>query len=621
MIKNINAEKLEYGKLEKFNNKHTYKIINLTTNTELTLLLESDSLSITRALRTADGKITPSTLSLNFIAQANDIDNKILVKNFRRKYKEYPKIKWKDILTVEDKEEYLVSLGDIIEVYDYFYYVENENEPLKLFTGIVRDKKILDTFKKREISITLEDLTIKGYENKFSEDIFFEDYYIANNEEKEKSLLHIIAKDYLKIESEIENVKINDTFLKIPLVKFEKGKKIMEELGEIVRSIYGNIYITSQGKLKINSFLDKSYLEKTNITLGNKKGNYPILEFIEKVEIEPKENEVEVNFSNIKIKDESFIFSLMGQNVNIEEDDARIVIKANSPALEWWKIDFKDSIGINKKPVVKAYKYNGEVKEEIEYNEYILEWLDGRNAKVKFDNSKDYDVYLKEFKFKGQELIEFKNDTVSYSETINTIENKNTLNINYKYIYSQELALEIAKHTFYNQCRPYNTIKLKTNNIPFLELEDIITLDFNKYKGEYIVISITQTNLDCELVLRQYKEYEANDENFITIKSNNVNEEMLRSKAIIELEKDKFKMGEYEYNILQPLKINDFNVNLYNIYAYFKEIPLNVTGGVKAICEVIKENESFYIKVGIANSNNEIIQGGKAIWYAIRKGN
>lgn len=52
--------------------------------------------------------------------------------------------------------------------------------------------------------------------------------------------------------------------------------------------------------------------------------------------------------------------------------------------------------------------------------------------------------------------------------------------------------------------------------MPFLELEDIVHLDYNKYKGDYQIIAITQTNEYTELLLKLYREYQAYGENFIT---------------------------------------------------------------------------------------------------------
>ena len=85
------------------------------------------------------------------------------------------------------------------------------------------------------------------------------------------------SKDLLIADIKLEN----DEYIKIPLIKFEKGTKIMTIISELVRSVYGNIYVTSEGKLKINSAFDKRYINITDVTLGDKEGNSPILEFVE----------------------------------------------------------------------------------------------------------------------------------------------------------------------------------------------------------------------------------------------------------------------------------------------------------------------------------------------------
>ena len=62
--------------------------------------------------------------------------------------------------------------------------------------------------------------------------------------------------------------------------------------------------------------------------------------------------------------------------------------------------------------------------------------------------------------------------------------------------------------------------------------------------------------------------------------------------------------------------INTFNHKRYDIKAYINEIPLNLSGAVKTICEVVKNDNGFYIKVGVVNANNEVIGVGKATWIA-----
>lgn len=547
----VNEEYMNLAKDEYNNYQHKYKIINLTRNgMNLEPLLISESLRVNRFLRTARGTLTPNNVKLQFEGkQGNQQD--FLVKDFLNRYKDFPNMRWKDIITIEFIEEYLIKNQDIIEIIDIF-----NSKEITIFKGQVREVTRIDTDNRRTIDITIEDNTIKGYENTFSEEKVYENYYISNNNEKDKSILHILSKmiGFNDNELHIADVKLKGSeYIKIPLIKCEKGKKIMEEIAEIVRATYGNIYTLPNGELRITSDLDKSYIEDTKITIGSKDGNYPVLSFIENTEIQPKENKVEVKYNNVVKHDKQAVFILSGQNAVQNEDDAKIKIPKNSEGKEWWKIELNNVINIERTPHIVAYmieKITIGTKEEyttyeVEYTDYELVWEDnGLNAKLRFNNRDNFDIFIKEFKIYGNPITNFKDNSILYTE-IKGIKDYNLKQVSNKYINSKELATEIAKHTYYNECRTYSRVKLQTNNMPFLSLEDIVHLDYNKYKGDYQVIAITQTENYTELLLKLYREYQAYNENFITEITAKNNKDLINSKVnITKEEKEKITQND-----------------------------------------------------------------------------
>lgn len=555
MIK-VSEKYLELSKDEYNNYQHRYKIINLTRNNmDLEPLLISESLRVNRFLRTAQGTLTPNNVNLQFEGKQGTQQD-FLVKDFWNKYKDFPHMRWKDIVTIEFIEEYLIKNQDIIEIIDTF-----NDETITVFKGQVREVKRTDTDNRRTIDITIEDNTIKGYENTFGEEKVYENYYISNNSDKEKSILHVLARQIGFNDNELHIVDIKDTkknYIQIPLIKCKKGDKIMTEIAEIVRAVYGNIYTLPNGELKITSELDKSYLQDTKLTIGSKNGNYPTLSFIENVEIQPKENKAEVKYNNIVKQEKQAVFVLSGQNADFKNDDAKIKVSKNSKGSEWWKVEFNNVINIDKTPKIKAYKLvkasdKDYKQEEVEYSEFELIWEENsQNAKLKFNNSKDYDIFIKEFKIYGNPLLNFKDNSVLYTE-IKGLKDYNIKQVSNRYINSKELATEIAKHTYYNECRPYSRVKLQTNNMPFLELEDIVHLDYNKYKGDYQIIAITQTNEYTELLLKLYREYQAYGENFITEIIAKNNKGLIEPKVNITKE-EKQKIAENDKEI-QDLKV------------------------------------------------------------------
>lgn len=86
----------------------------------------------------------------------------------------------------------------------------------------------------------------------------------------------------------------------------------MEEIAQLVRSFYGNLYTIPNGNIRINTLLTVHILKKINITLGNKKGNYPVLYFIENSDIVPVQNKVEVKYSNSVVENTQVVASIRG---------------------------------------------------------------------------------------------------------------------------------------------------------------------------------------------------------------------------------------------------------------------------------------------------------------------
>lgn len=153
--------------------------------------------------------------------------------------------------------------------------------------------------------------------------------------------------------------------------------------------------------------------------------------------------------------------------------------------------------------------------------------------------------------------------------------NTNIKNVSYRYVNNKNQAIDLAKHTYYNECRQYNIIKLRTNNLPFLELEDIVKVDYGKYKDDYQIIAINQTNTYTELILKQYREYQGNDNNVITeISTRNNNEKSLaqiekekkqQEDKIASIESNLTKLNnELKLDISERLSKNDIKLNEFN---------------------------------------------------------
>ena len=88
---------------------------------------------------------------------------------------------------------------------------------------------------------------------------------------------------------EIEEIKYSiGDYIRVPVAKFEKEKKIMEELAELVKAAVGSVYVTGDGTLKITSLINQKDTRKLDYEL--KKGN--VLSYLEEW-IDEKENNKE----------------------------------------------------------------------------------------------------------------------------------------------------------------------------------------------------------------------------------------------------------------------------------------------------------------------------------------
>lgn len=545
-MKNVSDKYKELSKIEINNIEHKYKFINQDTGIDLTDLVQNETLTISNFLRTAQGNITPNSLNLT-LSKPIDEENikqqenkKVLIKDYKHKYNEYPGIKWKDLIP-QNTIKNLISLGDKIVVIDTF-----NNEEIKIFNGIVKNITERTNRTNEELLIQIEDNSIKGYDKVVSEDVYYENYYIYNSQDKEHSILYKLATQYLEFKDHelgIQDIKIGDEYIKIPVFLIKKGTRVIEKIADLVRSIYGNIYVKSENILVINSYFNKSYIKKQNITIGDKKDNYPVLDFIEKTIINPNNNKVEVKYNESYIDERKPVLKLGGQHAT--KDDAKLIIRKNTKSNEYWKLDFTGIVNLEKTPIVKVYKYNGDKKEYITYDEYELT-IENNQGKVKFNNSKDFDIFIEDFSFYGQQILEYKDNSITYTERKLDNLAENLKSVSFEYIVNQKQATELAKHTYYNECRSYKKLKLKTNNLPFLELEDVINIDFKDITGKYSIIAITQTNTTTELVLKEYREYEANSYNFINVKSNKLSEDKELIKRVEKEVQDKLSGKELD---------------------------------------------------------------------------
>nr|DAN82275.1 MAG TPA: hypothetical protein [Bacteriophage sp.] len=512
--------------LEENNLKHEIKVFNTTRNVELTDYLEMTDLATNKFLENESNAISPNTLNLTFS----------LRKREREKIPDYFDQVEDDFFdndnyfdNLEDIRDYLVIEGDEIRVTDTF-----NSETIDLFVGVAKELNLREELLYKYLRLVVKDRTSDGYSKRFDKDYTYIDYYIFNKNEKERSLLYILAK---KIGFSDDKIDIEDIqyslgdYIKISTAKFEKDKSIMQELAEIVRSVVGNVYVKNDGTLKITSLLNQRDTREIDYTL--KLGN--ILEYLEAYESVATQNKVEVKFTENKVEKRQVVFALAGQNASAELDDARVIVKANTVKNDtYWLIEYitTNVRNLDKRPEVKAYKMNHlGAREYINYTDYVIE-LNENKGKVKFLNPHGFDIFIEKFKLYGEPVFEYEGSNVTYTEKVLKEHEIELKSIENKYVQELRHAQVTAKYSYFLNCRNVKKFKLVCNSVPFLELEDVIKLKYGEYETKVQITNITQKADSTELELREFQIFEPAANRFENNRVNLLDKEILKNGTV-----------------------------------------------------------------------------------------
>ena len=512
--------------LEENNLKHRIKIFNKTKNVDISEYLDNDTLEISKFLENETQSIAANTLDLTFLKPDADKSAEKEVIYFTDSDKTFDVY---DMLFTDFKDSHennIINLNDEIHVIDLF-----DGEELLLFVGIVAEPVVRREHLRTYIKLKLEDKTSIGFKKRFDKDYVYQGHYVYHSGAKNLSLMYKLAKELGFEDNDIEIEEMKHTlgdYIIIPVAKFEKDKSIMEELAELVRSVVGDIWVTREGKLKITSLLNQ---KDTNIVdYKLKYGN--ILNYLESAVTKPESNKVEVSFTENKTEARQAVFILAGQNADYEADDAKVKVPANTLTNnEYWQIKYLTEYvdNLEKTPEVVAYIPNSDgTKTYITYTDYELV-LDNDGGKVKFFNHTTSDIFIEKFKLYGEPIKVYEGNTVTYTEKNLADHEIELYTYDNKYIQDIRLAQSVARYLYFKNCREKTTHKMRTNSIPFLELQDVVKLDFEELTADIQLTKITQKQNELEIEAVEYEEYKPNTEYFENQKSNLFDESYLNN--------------------------------------------------------------------------------------------
>ncbi|MGL5950746.1 MAG: hypothetical protein ACRCZH_04920, partial [Cetobacterium sp.] len=445
-----------------------------------------------------DGKDSnPSLYSMN---EANNFRYKVIIKNLTKgtEIQDYVT----DVKLVPNRTsskiqsskatftltENIISHGDSMEI-----FVRNISETfeIKILSGKAKvENTILNNYQMLSMNVTIIDEVENLYSKIVPEDTFVFDNYLNNNNDKNNSIYHNIMRKmgFSDTDLEIEDiVNSNGNLIRIPFMLFKEGNRWIDELFTALDSIGARIFITPEGKVRIENGVDKR--EPTPVYEFTENN---VLNSFETRVVYPDKNGSKVIYDNFRYLENQIIFGL-AEKVEVKVGTTPAT-NQKSMRIKYVS-DIAKSYNLTK---AEGYWYPGEDAASIERVQlvdgvhYELEELKSSGAVVKFFNPFPKVFYIDTFEISGIPLVKyegneyvFKNSDVleKYQENFQSYQNN-------KYIQEEPLAAEVGKIIFLDKCKENTEYSFKCNFVPFLDIGDICTLDFLGKNELVRVISI-----------------------------------------------------------------------------------------------------------------------------------
>lgn len=510
------------------NNKHNYKLINMSQGIDLIPFLSQKNLTYSKFQKTVDEKLAANSMS--FTLKFPYSTKQISATSEKYMYIDSDLLKglFIDTLTTDISivnVTGLVNVVDLVKENHEFIFQEIFNgDEFNIFNGIVEKVEFNREKTFFSINVTVKDKTNFLYEMKYKESHLFRDMHLSNNALKSNSLLHQLCYllDFKDEELDIDDIKDSNNFIVIPFVHLKKDELIIKDLAEAVRLV-NLVFTIENNKLTIKtSRIPETYIFTKNNTYAPLKFNTVKAEF----------EKIKVTYDRYFKKDKQMMWALAGENGTSEA--ANVLIRA----------------GQTRKFTVKWF-YEVGIIDELEAYEIIFKDINGTiiSGNYTLDVTETggklaiiagvTDIYVTSFKIKGIPLWMQDGNTSYYPATIQTEKIKEITN---KFIQNETLAALAEKIYYQSTCRDYKEFDFSTNIANFLMPGVKIFLDHEDFKNYLIIDSISFAIDKMSIKAREYlTEYSINDFEFLD--KTTVDEEEAKSKNLLEelglYEKDK----------------------------------------------------------------------------------
>ncbi len=439
---------------------HRIEIYNSTLDINITHKVDLSSLSINKEKTGLIGVV--STDATSFDLNLN-IDEDI--KNFIR---EGDKIIVKDYFSghLRKKVESLMITG--LPAFGDIEMVESEIE-ITVFTGYVQSFPEEFQNLKHIYPIKVYDRIKDGLKDKFEKHEIKLGWDICNNSNTSNSLAHYLADKIGFDESELLLEDITDlagNHISVPYAHFKKGNRVMDEFAELVKSVYGALYMSNEDELIFETPFNGIDVIETEVDFDEN-----LTKSIEFNTISAEYDRVTIPYDQFRVVDRQVCWMYYNkENYNKSADQANMLLKAGKTSA-WMKIKWSTPIAVNLElsdPEIRVEDASGD--DMSVYFQYDLE-ADQTGGKVRFYNTSDENIYIQKFKIYGQPLEKLSDNEYSYSEVVEP--DKTYSPEKNKFVQNEDHAEILAKYTHFDQCNDKKEVDFRIHYSPYLGIDYI----------------------------------------------------------------------------------------------------------------------------------------------------
>lgn len=430
---------------------HLYvaKITNISKNKDITEYIDSCNITLPKANEI-------SSMEANFILDEKLVDT-----------------------GNEVKIEIIDEVGNILYTLEGMATLEKRN---KSYTG------------NETWTYSIKDSYEKLFDKVVPETMVFFDLFFCNENDKNNSLLHIVANKlgFREDQVDFKDIIFNDgSLIRVPFVLFEQDERWIDILQRFIKATDSILYIRDK----------KLFSRQRNFTLNEilKFDRTNIITEVEEVFKTTLYNGIRVNYDRFIKLENQVVFNLA----------QKIIVDKNKPIgsqdIQSMRITYTTS-SVSNPTLTKGTAYyftrEDDVKSKVNVTlvkdtHYTVEEWKETQAIVKFFNPYPYKLYIENFEIKGLPLVKYQ-DNESIIKNLNVIEKhqENFISIQKnREVQTEKLAKHIALSEYKTQILNNRTFNFNTNFLKDIELGEVYSLNIEDINT---VVRVTNINISLK---------------------------------------------------------------------------------------------------------------------------